>query len=174
LFVIDVGRDVVMPWKQHVMVVANLTAGSQELLALLRGRAECGPTAIYLVVPATPLAGGRDTAVRTLEDAIGHFRNAGLEADGVVGDPDPFVAVTEMWDPRRHDEIIVSTLPIGVSKWLHVGLPERIARATGALVTHVVSEPPGRTPKGTPPPAHEDLGVLAPLSILGWGAPSKH
>ena len=43
------------------------------------------------------------------------------------------------WDPRRYDEIVVSTLPQMVSKWLHAGLPERIERITGARVTHVVS-----------------------------------
>ena len=27
-------------------------------------------------------------------------------------------AVSEAWDPKRYDEIIVSTLPPDVSKWL--------------------------------------------------------
>ena len=52
------------------------------------------------------------------------------------------VAVTDAWDPKRHDEIIVSTLPMRFSKWMHAGLPERISRLTGAPVTHVVAEPP--------------------------------
>jgi hypothetical protein len=159
-----------MPWKQHVLVVANLTAGSRELLTVLSRRAERAPTGVHLIVPATPLGGGRETAMRRLEAALAQLSEAGLEADGEVGHPDPFIAVTERWDPKRYDEIIVSTLPIGVSKWLHAGLPARITRTTGALVTHVVSQPPSETARGGPPPAHEDLGVLAPLSVLGWGA----
>jgi hypothetical protein len=160
--------DIVMTWKQHVLVVANLTAGSQALLNLLRDRAERAPTAIHLIVPASPLGDGRDTAVQNLEGALAQLRDEGLEADGVLGHPDPFIAVIDVWDPRRHDEIIVSTLPLGASKWLHAGLPERIERATGALVEHVVSPPPARTHATRLAPTHEDLGVLTPLSVLGW------
>jgi GABA permease len=158
-----------MPWKQRVLVVANVTAGSPELLSALRERAERAPTAIHLVVPATPLGGGREIAVRTLEDALARLRDAGLEADGVVGHPDPFVAVAEAWDPKRYDEIIVSTLPMRVSKWLHAGLPERIQRATGALVTHVVSQPPPHALSRGVPVEHQQLGIFTPLSVLGWG-----
>jgi hypothetical protein len=158
-----------MAWKHHVLVVANLTAGSQALLSLLRERAQRAPTAIHLIVPASPLGEGRGTAINNLEGALAQLRDEGLEADGVLGHPDPFNAVIEVWDPRRYDEIIVSTLPLGVSKWLHAGLPERIERATGALVEHVVSQPPARSHTTRPPPAREDLGVLTPLSVLGWG-----
>jgi hypothetical protein len=159
-------------FKQHMLVVANQTAGSSELLTVLRERAQRAPVTIHLVVPATRLGGGREEAIGTLENALAQFRDAGFEAGGVVGHNDPFVAVAEAWDPRRYDEIIVSTFPIGVSKWLHAGLPERIARTTGALVTHVVSEPPSESVKGKPPRPHENLGVLAPLSVLGWGGQS--
>jgi hypothetical protein len=126
-----------------------------------------------VIVPATPLGGGRETAARTLEGALAQLRDAGLEADGVVGDAEPLVAVTDVWDPKRFDEIIVSTLPIGVSKWLHAGLPERIERVTGALVTHVVSQPPGHVVEAGPPPPHEDHGILSPLSVLGWASPKR-
>lgn len=160
-----------MAWKQHVLVVANLTAGSQELLNLLRTRAERAPTAIHLIVPAGPLGGERDTAIGNLEGALAQLRDDGLEADGVLGHPDPFIAVTEVWDPRRYDEIIVSTLPLGVSKWLHAGLPERIERATGAIVEHVVAQPAAPAPTTRPRREHEDLGILTPLSVLGWGHP---
>lgn len=162
-----------MPFKQHVLVVANQTAGSSELLGALQQRAQRAPISILLVVPATRLGGGPATAIGTLENALAQFREGGLEADGIVGHEDPFVAVTEAWDPKRYDEIIVSTLPMRVSKWLHAGLPERIARTTGALVTHVVSQPPVETVQGVPPPPHEQLGVLTPLAVLGWGGP-KH
>jgi hypothetical protein len=158
-----------MPWKQQVLVVANLTAGSQELLSVLKERAQRAPTAIHLVVPPASLGQGREAAAQTLQEALAQLREAGLEADGVVGDVDPFVAVTDVWDPRRYDEIVVSTLPVDVSRWLHAGLPERIERATGARVTHVVSQPAGHAFETRPPPPHEDRGVLSPLYVLGWG-----
>jgi hypothetical protein len=121
-----------------------------------------------LIVPATPFAGGREAALAQLSQALEQLRSAGLEADGSVGSPDPVVAVTDAWDPKRYDEIIVSTLPMRVSKWLHAGLPERIAKLTGARVGHIVSDPPKPEAAVTPPPHHDDVG-LGPLSVLGWG-----
>ena len=56
-----------------------------------------------------------------------------------------------------------------VSKWLHAGLPERIAKLTDATVTHVVSEPPKPPVATVPAPAHERQAPLGPLSVLGWG-----
>jgi hypothetical protein len=106
-----------------------------------------------------------------LDAAISKLSGAGLEISGEIGDVDPIVAVTETWDPRRFDEIVVSTLPMRVSKWLHAGLPERIGKLTGAPVTHVVSSPPKPQPVKAPAPAHEDRGVvMGPLSVLAWGA----
>ena len=150
--------------------MANVTAGSPELLTALRTRAHGESTTIHLIVPATPFGGGRASAIQTLERALAHLRDAGLEADGAVANADPIVAVTDAWDPRRYDEIIVSTLPIGVSKWLRAGLPQRIERLTGAPVTHVVSQPPQPERQTEPAPAREDRGILmGPLSVLGWG-----
>ena len=58
-------------------------------------------------------------------------------APGVVGDPDPAVAVQETWDPRNFDEVIVSTLPGSTSKWLQSDLPHRVQQITGCVVQHV-------------------------------------
>ncbi len=125
-------------------------------------------------MPATPFGGGRAAATETLSTALEQLRSVGLEAVGEIGNADPIVAVTEAWDPKRFDEIVVSTLPMRFSKWLHAGLPERIERLTGAPVTHVVSEPPKRALELAPAPAHEDHGVMAPLSVLAWGAHKQH
>jgi hypothetical protein len=76
--------------------------------------------------------------------------------------------VTETWDPKLYDEIILVTLPMRLSKWLHAGLPERIARLTGAPVTHVISQPHPE-PEVVPAPPHE-RAAMGPLSVLGWGA----
>jgi hypothetical protein len=155
-------------WKKSVLVVANITAGSDDLLAALVRRAQTESASFTLIVPATPFGGGRIAAHESLSAAIERMLEAGLEADGTVGDSDPIVAVTEAWDPKRYDEIIVSTLPMRFSKWLHAGLPERIERLTGAPVTHVISQPPKPEVEVTPPPVHE-RSAMGPLSVLGWG-----
>ncbi len=157
-----------MAWKRSVLVVANVTATSDELVDALTARAKREATTFTLIVPATPFGGGREAAERKLFEAIDQLRVAGLEAVGSVGNPDPWVAVSEAWDPKRYDEIIVSTLPMKLSKWLHAGLPERIARITGAPVTHVVSQPRKPAVQVAPVPAHEE-GGLGPLSVLAWG-----
>lgn len=162
-----------MAWKRNVLVVANVTATSDELLDALVARAGRGPSAFTLIVPATPFGGGRAVALATLEHAVAQLREAGLEAEGIVGAPDPIVAVTDVWDPKRYDEIIVSTLPMSVSKWLHAGLPERISKLTDAPVTHVVSQPPKPAVEPVAPPRHAPTGVLGPLTVLAWGAPKQ-
>jgi hypothetical protein len=158
-----------MPWKRNVLVVANVTATSDELLSALRERAQRGPAAFTLVVPATPFGGGRQAAAAKLAEALAQFREAGLEATGEVGAGDPIVAVTDVWDPKRYDEIIVSTLPLNVSKWLHAGLPERIAKLTDASITHVVARPPKPAVETVAARPQTDPGVLGPLSVLAWG-----
>jgi GABA permease len=164
-----------MAWKTSVLVVANVTATSQELLDVLVARAAPESTRFTLVVPATPFGGGREAALDKVFEAVDRLRAAGLEAEGSVGNPDPCVAVSEVWDPTRYDEIIVSTLPMKMSKWLHAGLPERIERITGAPVSHVVSQPPKRTVQIAPPPPSEDRGVMmGPLSVMAWGGHRAH
>jgi hypothetical protein len=156
-----------MTWKRNVLVVANVTATSQALLDALQARVQQDET-VFLIVPATPLGGGRSAAAEQLRAAIDALKESGIEADGAVGDADPYVAVAEAWDPKRYDEIIVSTLPTGLSKWLHAGLPERIGKLTGAPVTHIVSEPPKREVEAVPVLPHEHP-ALGPLSVLAWG-----
>jgi nucleotide-binding universal stress UspA family protein len=155
-------------WKTSILVVANVTATSDELLETLKARAAQGPASFTLIIPATAFGGGRAAAHETLTAAVERLLAAGLEADGIVGVSDPIIAVTEAWDPKRYDEIVVSTLPTGLSKWLHAGLPERIARLTGAPVTHIVSEPPKPEVEVSPPPASEK-SAMGPLSVLAWG-----
>jgi GABA permease len=159
-----------MTWKRSFLVVANVTATSDDLIEALKARA---PASFTLVIPATPFGGGRQAAHAKLEEALAELRAAGLEAEGSVGDADPCLAVTDVWDPKKYDEIIVSTLPMRFSKWLHAGLPERIGKLTNAPVTHVVSQPPKPEPEVAPPPAHPDV-AMGPLAVLRWGGPRDH
>ncbi len=154
-----------MAWKFSILVVANVTADAPELIEALRERAGRDSCAFTLLVPA-PAAGsvGREAAQERLDAAQDAMRGAGLELEGRVGDHDPIAAVHDEWDPTRYDEVIVSTLPTGASKWLQVDLPHRIEKITGGCqVTHVVAEPPRAEPQTRPAPEHEKPGLLAPL-----------
>jgi hypothetical protein len=116
-------------YQARVLVIANQTAGSPELVAALQARQQKGPVVPTLLMPAVRngFAGKEETRER-LDDVIAQWREAGLPAEGVVGDPDPAVAVQETWDPRNFDEVIVSTLPERISHWLKRDLPTRIER----------------------------------------------
>jgi hypothetical protein len=153
----------------HVVVVATLTATSSDLLGALKARAERGPIDVTLLMPCQgPGLAGREAVRGRLDAALAAWREAGLEADGVAGDSDPIDAVAEIWDPMRHDEVIVSTLPGQSSKWIRSDLPHRVARLTGAPVTHVVALDMRPGPAHGPPPEHEK-SPLGPLGVLAWG-----
>jgi hypothetical protein len=153
----------------NVLVVANLTAASTHLLEALKHRAERGPIRITLVMPAQgPGLGGKEAVRDRLEEALQGMRAAGLEAEGAIGDADPMEAVAECFDPARHDEAIVCTLPGRSSKWLQHDFPHRVARFTGVPVTHVVADDLRPAPATSPAPTHERQ-PLGPLSVLAWG-----
>ena len=161
-----------MAARANVLVVANLTAASKDLLEALKARAERSPIKVTLVMPAQgPGLGGREAVRARLDDALQGMRDAGLDADGVVGDADPMEAVAECLDASRHDEAIVCTLPGRSSKWLQFDFPHRVARFTGVPVTHVVAEDLRPAPVAGPAPEHE-RAPLGPLSVLAWGGRS--
>lgn len=158
--------------KANVLVIANRTAASPDLLAFMCELAERRATRFELLVPPTePGADGRAGARRNLDAALRGMRDAGLDADGVVGtDSEPVIAAIEAYDPARHDEIVVSTLPASISHWLRCDVEARIARATGALVHHVVAREERAAPRVVRLErrrAHN--GVLTPLATLGYG-----
>jgi hypothetical protein len=153
----------------NVIVVANLTANSVQLLDALKARAERSPIRVTLVMPAQgPGLGGREAVKARLDEALEAMRAAGLEVEGAIGDTDPMEAVAECFDPTRHDEAIVCTLPGRSSKWLQHDFPHRVARFTGVPVTHVVADDLRPAPQTSPAPAHE-REPLGPLSVLAWG-----
>jgi hypothetical protein len=132
-----------MAWKTRLLVVANRTADSDDLLAALRERAARGPLAVTLIVPQDSRGGLADRVTAALR----RLQEAGIEAHGMLGDTDPAVAVLEAWNPGLFDEVLVATLPDASSRWLTMDLPGRIARIVDAPVTHVVARearPPSR------------------------------
>lgn len=148
-----------MAWEFHVLVVANITATSDELRAVLQERSERGACRFTLLMPRT----GPDTDARMAE-AVEALDAAGLgKVSARLGDPDPVVAVMEVWDPMEFDEIVVSTLPTGTSRWLGLDLPRRLERLTAAPVRHVVAQPRSEV-HWERPPEREDYGVLSPLA----------
>jgi hypothetical protein len=78
-----------------------------------------------------------ETGRRRVRAALESLRDTGLDVQCRVGDADPITALREAWDPERYDEVIVSTLPSRVSKWLQIDLPRRAGRITGVGVRHV-------------------------------------
>lgn len=134
-----------------VLVVANQTAESEELLDALKARAEEGPVQFTLLVPATPhgLAWaanmyadkGHDEAEQHLQGMVERLRSNGLDVVGAkVGDPDALAAVQDEANFNSYDEVIVSTLPLKISKWLKIDLPHKVGHATGLPVRHVTAE----------------------------------
>ena len=131
----------------RVLVVANRTAASDELLEALVQRVERGPAEFVLVVPATPrgaswitdmnAATGSAAAEEALRQALERWKDVGIECTGRVGDSDPLAAASDAAGDGEFDEVIVSTLPLHLSKWLHLDLPHKVAHATGLPTEHV-------------------------------------
>jgi hypothetical protein len=159
----------------HVLVVATVTAASDDLLAALRERvrrAGSVPVDFLLVRPASGPEHVADEP--RLEAALERWREAGLKADGAIGDSDPVQAVSEVCKPGAFDEVIVSTLPGQTSRWLRSDVPYRIGALTDLPVTHVVAMSMARpTPRGAPlpPRKREPLGLLNVMSYRGAHPP---
>jgi hypothetical protein len=132
-----------MSWTTKLLVIANRTVESAEIRDAIVHRAASGPVQVTLVAPVASGAGSvracRVETAQRLERAVQGLTEAGVPVEGIVGDSDPMVAVQDVWDPRRFDEVIVVTLPTGVSRWMAADLPHRVERLTAARVTHVVA-----------------------------------
>ncbi len=136
--------------KVKVLVVANRTADSPELIAALLQRAARSPARFTLLVPAVPhglawaadmKAGGPEATGRA-EAGMQRMRISGLEVEtAIVGDPDPLAAVEDTLRGGAFEEVVVATLPRGISRWLKLSLPHRLRRVTRVPVVHVVAHP---------------------------------
>jgi len=132
---------------RRYLVVANQTLKGPELEATLRSRTDAGPCSFHVVVPATPTGyawtEGECVALaqERLADAMHLFRRFCDDVTGTVGDKSPFMAVLDALRSNGPvDEIILSTLPAGMSRWLRQDLPNRIRRYIDLPVTHVEAE----------------------------------
>lgn len=139
-----------MSTKASVLVVANRTVDSSELISALRQRAAHSPACFTLLVPAVPrglawaadMKAGTREAVPRADAGAARMRTAGLEVEAaLVGDPDPIAAIGDLLLIRKFDEIVVGTLPRGISRWLRLSLPQRLRRTTELPVQHVIAHP---------------------------------
>ena len=130
----------------RVLVVANRTAATPALIEAVRERAAQGRAAFTLLVPASAhglhqLVDPEDQA-STEADAVIELavplleEAAGAPVQSLVGAPEPLAAVEDAVNVHGFDEIIISTLPGRVSRWLHLDLPRKVA-GLGLPVTTV-------------------------------------
>jgi hypothetical protein len=141
-----------MSSEARVLVVANQTAATPALLAAVRARVARGPARFTLLIPNTahglhkvvdPEDQGRTEADATLELALPLLEEAaGAPVEGMVGAPEPLAAIQDAINLHGFDEIIISTLPSRVSRWLKLDLPSKAA-GLGLPVTTVTAT--GRT-----------------------------
>jgi hypothetical protein len=132
----------------RVLVVANRTAATPALLDAVRERAARGPCAFTLLVPNTahglhrvmdPEDQARGEADAVLELALPLLEAAaGGRVEGMVGDPEPLAAIQDAVNLSGFEEIIISTLPKRVSRWLRLDLPHKAA-GLGLPVTTVTA-----------------------------------
>jgi len=126
----------------RVLIVAHLTAATPPLFAAVRDRATEGPCRFTLLVPGPSGDEDTDASPRaTLEHAIPLLEEAaGGRVEGLIGEEDAFAAVRAAHEREPFEEVIISTLPTNVSRWLRVDLPARVRRL--GLPVSVVT--PGR------------------------------
>lgn len=136
---------------RHYLVVANQTLSQPQLTEMILECAAAGPSDFFLLVPAThahdhvrwtPTEATAMARAR-LARALSRLRGAGVDVQGEVGDPSPVLAISECLRHRGFDELILSTLPPGPSRWLRRGLPDRIEQIFQIPVRLVVARSDG-------------------------------
>jgi hypothetical protein len=142
-------QEVVHVEPTQILVVANQTSTAAGLRAEIVRRARSAPHVFHLVVPATPPhehmtyteGDAHDIARRQMEAAVDQLRAEGVEITGSVGDASPVLAIGDALIVRPYDEIVLSTLPAGASRWLKQDLPRRVQRRFDIPLTVVIAEP---------------------------------
>ena len=138
-----------MPDPARVLVVAHQTAATEPLLDSVRERAgKGGEVRFHLVVPKhvhgiervlDPEDAVDEEAQAVLDQALPRLSEAaGSEVTGSIGDAEPLLAIEDAVNLGDYDEIIISTLPLGVSRWIKLDLVSK-TKALGLPVTHVLA-----------------------------------
>ncbi len=148
---------------RRCLIVANQTLTTDTLTDAVQERNAAEPHEFFLVAPATlareeadgpaayasqgpsPTDRAYALARQRLDRALERLRTLGATVDGEVGDADPLQAVRAALGRFAADEIVISTLPGGLSQWLRRDLPGRLRRGCDIPVTHVVAGDTART-----------------------------
>ena len=130
----------------RILVVANKTAATPPLIEAVRERASRGPCEFTLLVPnathglhkvVDPEDQSQTEAETTIELALPLLEEAaGSPVDAMVGVPEPLAAIQDAVNLHGFDEIIISTLPTRVSRWMKMDLPSKLG-GLGLPVTTV-------------------------------------
>jgi len=124
----------------NILVVANQTVLSDELMARIRARAAEGGASFLIVSPQDDREGDDESAADLrMRQALTELRGEGIDVHGMIVHPDPFTAVRQMTHDERIDEIIVSTFPGERSGWLRRDLVGRLRKETGLPIEHIIS-----------------------------------
>jgi GABA permease len=149
-------EEIVTTEKPHrVLVMANQTVDSDELLDELRRIGADQTTKYFVVVPESPIETGvaathgpldiaeatHVVAERRLENTLSTLRSDNLEADGTMGDFRPMRALADAVDTFHPDQIIIATLPLEESVWHRFEVVDKARAQYGVPVTHVVATP---------------------------------
>jgi GABA permease len=154
---------------RRYLVLANQTLQAAELREELRTRISAGPCSFFVLVPDTKAAqydaaaaGGvlRQPGLwwwathyarpATDEEATAQARQRlslmlaglaemGVTAEGDLGSPSPLEAMEKVLADHQFDEIIVTTLPRRVSRWLRSDLPHQAGRRFNLPVTTIIT-----------------------------------
>jgi len=128
---------------RRILVVANRTAATPALIDEVQRRASEAMCRFTVLVPRTFWDADTEESAITLELAIPLLEEAsGGHVNGLIGDSDPFEAVSAALANENYDEVILSTLPTRVSRWLHLDLPARLQRLW--LAVTVITAKAGR------------------------------
>ena len=130
------------------LVVGNQTLDSPELAEAIRERMASGPARFHIVVPATPVQKGltwdedeaRIVAQDRLTAAISRLVELDAEVTGEIGHRDPIEATEDALRGREVDEVILSTLPPGMSRWLGQDVPTRLKGSVLVPVSVVTTQ----------------------------------
>jgi hypothetical protein len=139
------------PGRRRLLVVANETVASETLHAAVRSQvAELASTRVFVVAPAlnsrlrhwfSDTDRARVAAVRRLQACVEALDRAGVEAEGLIGDADPLLAIRDALRIFPADRLIVATLPEGRSNWLSRNLVSRVREQFRLPTTHIVVDP---------------------------------
>jgi GABA permease len=141
---------------RRVLVMANQTVDSAELLDELRRIGADTTASYFVVVPASAIETGvaathgpldvmeaTERAARArLDHTLSTLWAEDLDADGALGDYRPLRALANAVDTFHPDQIVISTLPLEESVWHRFEVVDRArAEHSNIPVNHVVANP---------------------------------